>query len=104
MLNLQVEKIVRGSFSLFQSMYKPLVYEYAAQGLLKIPSGSRYDKFEQVSLLLEILVHYHHSYFSNYCSSYNFLATVEVVSELKTKIFPAKCLIKKKNHRNILIQ
>ncbi|WOK93205.1 phosphatidate cytidylyltransferase, mitochondrial [Canna indica] len=43
----KVKNIVRGSFTLFQSMYKPLVQEYAAEGLLKIPSDSHIDQYEQ---------------------------------------------------------
>ncbi|XP_074579412.1 uncharacterized protein LOC141835911 [Curcuma longa] len=43
----KVKNIIRGSFTLFQSMYKPILEEYASEGLLKIPLESHHDEFEQ---------------------------------------------------------
>ncbi|XP_042383794.1 phosphatidate cytidylyltransferase, mitochondrial-like [Zingiber officinale] len=43
----KVKNIIRGSFTLFQSMYKPILEEYASEGLLKITLESHHDKFEQ---------------------------------------------------------
>lgn len=37
-LSFQVKKIVQGQFGLFQAMYKPLLEEYAAKGLLQFSS------------------------------------------------------------------
>lgn len=55
MFDFQVKNIIRGSFTLFQSMYKPILEEYASEGLLKIPLESHLDEFEQVSSLTETL-------------------------------------------------
>ncbi|CAL9082515.1 unnamed protein product, partial [Musa acuminata var. zebrina] len=41
----KVKNIVRGSFTSFQSMYKPSLQEFAAEGLLQIPSAGH--EFEQ---------------------------------------------------------
>ncbi|CAL9073231.1 unnamed protein product [Musa textilis] len=41
----KVKNIVRGSFTVFQSMYKPSLQEFAAEGLLQIPSAGH--EFEQ---------------------------------------------------------
>lgn len=48
----QVKKIVQGSFNLFQSMYRPLLREYASDGLLKISSVGQQQSFKQVLLIL----------------------------------------------------
>lgn len=53
MVNQQVKNIVRGSFTSFQSMYKPSLQEFAAEGLLQIPSAGH--EFEQVSSFPEVL-------------------------------------------------
>nr|CAD1822393.1 unnamed protein product [Ananas comosus var. bracteatus] len=43
----KVRKIVQGSFNLFQSMYRPLLREYASDGLLKMSSLGQQQSFKQ---------------------------------------------------------
>nr|CAD1822415.1 unnamed protein product [Ananas comosus var. bracteatus] len=43
----KVKKIVQGSFNLFQSMYRPLLREYASDGLLKMSSLGQQQSFKQ---------------------------------------------------------
>jgi hypothetical protein len=47
----QVKKIVEGSFQSFQSMYRPLLQEYIAEGLLKRSSHGQQKTFHQVYYL-----------------------------------------------------
>ncbi|XP_066342671.1 uncharacterized protein [Miscanthus floridulus] len=43
----KVKKIVEGSFQSFQLMYRPLLQEYIAEGLLKTSSHGQYKTFRQ---------------------------------------------------------
>ncbi|KAF8694489.1 hypothetical protein HU200_038234 [Digitaria exilis] len=43
----KVKKIVEGSFQSFQTMYRPLLQEYIAEGLLKISSQGQHKTFWQ---------------------------------------------------------
>ncbi|KAL5719853.1 hypothetical protein ACHQM5_012587 [Ranunculus cassubicifolius] len=43
----KVNKIVRGQFHLFKTMYKPILEEYAANGLLRFTSSGKNDKVIQ---------------------------------------------------------
>lgn len=52
----QVKKIVEGSFQSFQLMYRPLLQEYIAEGLLKASSHGQYKTFRQVYYCLLILI------------------------------------------------
>jgi translocator assembly and maintenance protein 41 len=47
----KVKKIVEGSFQSFQSMYRPLLQEYIAEGLLKRSSHGQQKTFQQVYYL-----------------------------------------------------
>lgn len=43
----KVRKIVQGSFRSFRSMYRPMIHEYAAEGLLKSHIDTRQESFKQ---------------------------------------------------------
>jgi translocator assembly and maintenance protein 41 len=52
-----VKKIVEGSFQSFQTMYRPLLQEYIAEGLLKTPSHGQRMTFQQVCPCLAFDMH-----------------------------------------------
>ncbi len=58
----QVKKIVEGSFPSFQSMYRPLIQEYIAEGLLKTSSYGQQKAFHQACV--------------SFCSCIQFVETV----------------------------
>lgn len=79
MFDLQVKKIVEGSFKLFQSMYMPLIQEHVSDGLLSTSPHGKQAAFKQVSI-----------YFSSGMLLYNLLPFYVSASSVHNSDFPPK--------------